>query len=221
MRFPIKSLLVLIVLAVALGAPVFAEQIIYFTNGDSMPILSYEIKGEMIHVDLGGNGLIAFPASRIDRIEDAGRDVLNPAGGRGNQISDRPDLESFPVTGHRRRPPERTVDDDRKIKVEADDQGVLGYRPYADSTHPGRRQLRVVGDRRIRRSFNNGPDREGPRGTTTVNGRHAIGSTGPKRGAFERPYVTTIAPNKSPGTAQGGSSAERPTQGEQSSSGKR
>lgn len=212
---PIKALLVLLVLAVALGSPVLAEQIIHFTNGDSMPIRSHEIKGDMIHVDLGGDGFIAFPASKVERIEEAGRDVLGSVPS-GNQMTADPNGD-FSVRGTRTRPVKRapTVSDGRQINVEKDENGVLGYRPYADSPHAGKRQLRVVGDRRIRRAMNNGPGAEGPRGTTTVNGRHMIGPVGPKRGTAVKPYVTTLAPNKAPSD----SAPKRPVAGEQKPSG--
>ena len=57
-------------LAVALlASPVLAEEIVYFSNGTAMPIKSYRIEKGMVHVDLGGNGAMAFPESMVDRIE--------------------------------------------------------------------------------------------------------------------------------------------------------
>ncbi|MDH3628003.1 MAG: hypothetical protein OEV00_12005 [Acidobacteriota bacterium] len=61
---------------VLLGAtPVLAEQIVYFTNGTTMPIRDHVLKGQMVHVDLGSDGFIAFPNELILRIEVAGKRV--------------------------------------------------------------------------------------------------------------------------------------------------
>ena len=84
MKFPRASSLplkvVLGMLLLAAGSLVFAEEIIYFTNGTAMPIQSYKIIDEMIHVDLGSDGKIAFPERNVERIEEAGHDVyLGPS----------------------------------------------------------------------------------------------------------------------------------------------
>jgi len=69
-----------VVLAVVLAAAsaAFAEEILHFSNGLTLAIRSHVIEDGMIHVDLGGNGLIAFPAAQVERITKAGRDVYLP-----------------------------------------------------------------------------------------------------------------------------------------------
>jgi hypothetical protein len=90
----------LIILATA---PVLAEEVVYFTNGTSMPIRSHEIRGDMLHVDLGSDAFMAFPLYMVDKIEDAGKEVsLTPSFSAGNKImaGRTPTTEgSYPVTG--------------------------------------------------------------------------------------------------------------------------
>lgn len=52
-------------------APASAEEILFFTNGTSMPIRQHVIRGAMVHVDLGSDGFIAFPGALVLRIEKA------------------------------------------------------------------------------------------------------------------------------------------------------
>ena len=56
--------------------PASAEEIVFFTNGTSMPIKEHVVRGAMVHVDLGSDGFIAFPAAMILRIERAGERVI-------------------------------------------------------------------------------------------------------------------------------------------------
>ena len=73
-----RSVLVLMAL-VALALPAAAEQIIHFTNGTSMPIRAHEIRGDMVHIDLGGDAFMAFPYDKVESIVEAGKNVLLPA----------------------------------------------------------------------------------------------------------------------------------------------
>jgi len=72
----------LAVAAVGFVLPAAAEEIIFFTNGTSMPIRSHRIEGDMVHVDLGGNGFMAFPMFMIDRVEGTDQVELKPSSSR-------------------------------------------------------------------------------------------------------------------------------------------
>ncbi|ANM28525.1 hypothetical protein ABI59_01125 [Acidobacteria bacterium Mor1] len=71
-----------VVLGLLVSPAAFAEEIIYFTNGTTMAIKDHTVDEEkdVIQVDLGSNGFIAFPRSRVERIERAGSNVyLSPS----------------------------------------------------------------------------------------------------------------------------------------------
>ncbi len=71
-----------LVLGLMVSPAAFAEEIIYFTNGTTMAIVKHVVDEEKgsIQVDLGSNGFIAFPMSRVERIERAGANVyLSPS----------------------------------------------------------------------------------------------------------------------------------------------
>lgn len=72
----------LAVAAVGFVLPAAAEEIIYFTNGTSMPIRSHRIEGDMVHVDLGGNGFMAFPMFMVDRVDGTDQVKLKPSSSR-------------------------------------------------------------------------------------------------------------------------------------------
>lgn len=73
-------------LAVLLAASAWADEVIYFTNGTSLPIRSHRIESDMISVDLGADARMAFPVYMVDKIESAGRNVfLNPTYHPANQ----------------------------------------------------------------------------------------------------------------------------------------
>ena len=76
-------------LVVALGClaalPSRADEILFFANGTTMAIKSHMIKDGTITVDLGAKAQMAFPASSVDRIEQAGRAVYTTGGKMANQ----------------------------------------------------------------------------------------------------------------------------------------
>ncbi len=117
----------LFLLALALfAAPTLAEEVIYFTNGSSMPILDHIVEEEMVKVDLGEAGFMAFPMTQVDRIEKAGHEVYqNPS--RANQMFDKPkgSSEGTPVYG--RRP---------AAFVEGKKPGVNNMRRHRDNSKP-------------------------------------------------------------------------------------
>jgi hypothetical protein len=81
-----KCFILPVLLLLTLSGTALAEEIIYFSNGTSMPIRRHEIKGEMIHVDLGSNSFMAFPVRMIERIEEAGKSVALRASSGGNTV---------------------------------------------------------------------------------------------------------------------------------------
>jgi hypothetical protein len=96
MRYPFRAAVGLAAALFALG-PAAAEEILYFTSGKSLPIRAHKVEDGVIYVDLGGNDLIAFSESLVERIEVAGVDVLLPQS-RANRMFGRPDGASYPVT---------------------------------------------------------------------------------------------------------------------------
>ena len=72
--------------AVLLATAASADEVIYFTNGTSLPIRSHRIEKDMISVDLGTDARMGFPVYMVDKIESAGRKVyLNPTYHPSNQ----------------------------------------------------------------------------------------------------------------------------------------
>jgi hypothetical protein len=167
-----------------LALPVFAEEILHFKSGSAMPVVSHKVDGEMIHVDLGDNAFMAFPLSMIDSVEVAGKNVMlqHSSVGGTNVMSARPDpTGSFPVRGSRqsRADDERRFDDevrDADPSVEMDASGIQVYRPWGNSSHPGKRKVGLAWNDRVLE--NSGA---GYRGATPVGNRQVIGSMVPRR----------------------------------------
>jgi len=55
--------------ALAFATSASAEEVVYFSNGTYMKVVSHEVRGDMVKVQLDGSGSIAFPARMIDKIE--------------------------------------------------------------------------------------------------------------------------------------------------------
>jgi hypothetical protein len=139
-----RFLLALIVVVAAATGLAQAEEIIYFTNGTSMPIRDHEVRGDMIHVDLGDDAFMAFPMRMVDRVEKAGKQViLAPSFNGGNKRAGKPKVAdndgSFPVTaqtpgrykrGSALQDPAGDRDDPT---IDRDEHGVTVYRPHAGS----------------------------------------------------------------------------------------
>ncbi len=138
------------ILATALvaSAPGFAEEIVYFKSGSAMPARSHEIKGDMIHLDLGGDAFIAFPMSLVERIEDAKGVELKPSHSNVIQAGVPDPMGSFPARGlevshaQQDRP---TPESDPHIQYDAR-MGIVGYvedpsKGDRSSVSTGRREL--------------------------------------------------------------------------------
>ena len=167
-----------------LALPVFAEEILHFKSGSAMPVVSHKIDGEMIHVDLGDNAFMAFPLSMIDRVTDAGKNVMLQRSNTGgtNVMQAKPDpTGSFPVRGssQSRHDDRRRFDQEEKDadpSVEMDASGIAVYRPWGNSSHPGKRKVGLAWNERVLE--NSGA---GHRGATPVGNRQVIGSMVPRR----------------------------------------
>jgi hypothetical protein len=150
-RIFLLGLLVALVLA---AGPARAEEIIYFTNGSTMPIRTHEVKGNMIHVDLGGDSFMAFPLAMVEKIEVAGKGVmLDPSFSGGNMRTSTglPGAGSYPVRGQR--PPSHSdsritrgnLNSEENPNLERDnDMGVVVERPFRGSESKAARSLGQV-----------------------------------------------------------------------------
>jgi hypothetical protein len=75
-----------LVLGVLFSSVAMADEIVFFTNGTSLPITDHRVEKEMISVGLGGNSRMGFPLYMVDRIESSGRSVYtNPVYQPANQ----------------------------------------------------------------------------------------------------------------------------------------
>jgi hypothetical protein len=70
-----------------------ADEILFFTNGTTMPIRSHRIEKGMIHVELSAKSEMAFPSSMVDRIEQSGRAVYG-TGATANQAVSNASVEA-------------------------------------------------------------------------------------------------------------------------------
>jgi hypothetical protein len=199
-----------------LGGPVLAEEVVFFKSGAALPIVSHKVDGNMIHVDLGDNAFMAFPISVVDRVEQAGKNVMIGRSGVGgtNVMRARPDpTGSFPVTGsapamrseNARFGDEEPVDDPAIDVVD----GVAVYRPFAASGNPAKADTGVTGHARVRQSSGKGA----LRGARMVGTKQVIGPVGPRsRGGGNAPILAGVelspAPPPPPPPTDGSDGAE-------------
>ena len=184
MRFT-RIMLALAIFSLAL--PATAEEIIYFKNGQTLPIRTHRINDGMVRVDLGANSMMEFPEFTIDRIVVAGKNVLleRSYGIASNQRI--PTTEgSFPVRGTRRPQdkPEIPMRGVQESATPVTTDPITGLAGYAPMGHRGaaRQKMRINGNMRV---FADNPTRKGTgetfTGTTQVGNRHVIGNVIPRR----------------------------------------
>jgi len=204
---PRNRILGVAVVLLLCGGPVLAEEVIRFKSGAELPIVSHQIDGDMIHVDLGDNAFMAFPMAVVDSVEKAGKNVMigrSTVGGT-NVMKARPDpTGSFPV---RASMPSMRSENSRYGDVDEEPYsdpaidvvgGVAVYHPLAGSGNPAKAASGVTGHRRIRESRGSGSYR----GATMVGMNQVIGPTGPKgRGTGSKPVITGIEFSPAPPTA--------------------
>jgi len=175
-------------LILLLALPAVAEEIVYFKNGQSMPVVSTELIDGMVHIDMGDNALMAFPEASIERIEVAGKEVNLKASDRGG-VNRRVTSPAGSYSAETSRPPRERelikVDNSRPSPIETDKEtGLAGYRPQGNHPAKNRRHMVANGNMRV---FANNPTVKGNgqtfAGTTQVGDRHVIGSVRPRRRA--------------------------------------
>ena len=193
------------------SAPAWAEEILHFTNGTTMPIRGHEIKGQMIHIDLGGDSSMAFPLSMVEKVEEAGADVVLDGSPAGNRR----------VTGV---VPSRHSDSSNKLprddgvgdpNVETDDNGVAVYRPYAGGAS-NKARLGVAGNQQVLQGRGRyaGTQRKGSRhvigGAPQPGGKKEVNPVGlaQKSGDAPPPKKTSDGESDSSGSDSGSESDE-------------
>jgi len=81
-----RSLSWFVVLGTLIVTPAVADEIVYFSNGTSLPISSHRVEKDMISVELGADSRMGFPLYMVDKIESSGQSVyLNPVYHPANQ----------------------------------------------------------------------------------------------------------------------------------------
>lgn len=116
---------VLLVLGAMAALPATAAEVVYFANGSQMPIASHWVEDGMTYVDLGGNGVMAFPTSLIERIDSDAKIQLTAssnAATRGRMAPSRPGADVRPE-----RPQRAPLEID--TEVETDGMGMAVTTP--------------------------------------------------------------------------------------------
>jgi hypothetical protein len=190
-RFILPALLLL-----CLTGPALAEEIIYFTNGTSMPIRSHEVKDEMIHVDLGSEAFMAFPLRMVEKIEAAGKEIaLRPsfAGGTNVITAKGPDPSgNYPVrgsySGHRGKNADalpRIISPDEINEMDGN-LGLQVHYPRKGHQAANRRGIGVTGGSNAV-GVSGGGDDGGILGSRKVGTRNVIGSDSRRRDPSGKP----------------------------------
>ena len=175
---------------VIVAGSALAEEVIFFTNGTSMPIRAHSVKDGMIRVDLGADASMAFPASVVDRIEVAGVHVSLDTGpanrvGSGNGPTpgrpqrEKPRINPANLLGSKITPP--------AADVATGKDGVTYHRPLARSANPRKREFRVSGSSTAR---NARMGRGGIQTNRGMGGRRSGSPTQPES-EFPRPAQAT------------------------------
>jgi hypothetical protein len=214
-----KRLILPVILLLGLTGPALAEEIVYFTNGTSMPIRSHEIKGDMLHVDLGSEAFMAFPLMMVEKIEAAGQDIaLAPSFSGGNNIMTArvPDPGgNYPVRGSYPGHHGRNEGQSPRI-ISADEvnqmDGKLGLqvrRPMQDDGAANRRAVGVTGRANAVGPSGSGKDNGGVLGTRKVGTRNVIGGDSGRRTPDGKPLPAVplaVSHGAGSGSKKGGSS---------------
>lgn len=186
----------LAVLAGFAAVPVVAEEIVHFKSGTAMPVRSHEIRGDMIHVDLGSDAMMAFPLSVVESVEKAGKNVIldRSFNTQSNIMSpSRPDPSgSYPMRGVSRDPAQIVREKPpADPNIEIDEKGVAVFRPFSTSPAANRRGIGATGHTRVMQGAQTD---DGYLGTTRRGTRHVIGNTTPRRSYTESSAAPVITP---------------------------
>lgn len=138
----------LLTAAVLLSGPVLAAEILYFTNGTSMPVKSHAVDGDMILVVLEEAGQMAFPMEQVEKIETSygqvypsrGKRTANQmVGGQGTVTGVRPgryNRDRWEMTGLPQQAP-----------ADTDARGVAVQRPHYRANQPAATRIATTGGR--------------------------------------------------------------------------
>jgi hypothetical protein len=163
-----------------------------------MPIRSHEVRGEMIHVDLGSDAFMAFPLYMVDKVEDAGKEViLTPSFSASNKIvaGRVPTTEgSYPVKGQRpggrggnsQGNDMRLIDRSEMHSQTGREGGVTAHRPLSSHRAANRRGLGTTGRSGVAQE-SGGQGDGGYLGATKQGARHVIGGMGSRTGPDGKP----------------------------------
>ncbi len=134
----------LLVLALA-SVPALADEIVYFTNGTSMPVKSYLIEDGTIRLDLGDQAYVAFSVDQIDRIETTEGEVRNANSSPANRMVAGGSTGTVP-SRHRRQAQGGSAANQhgRQEPGIETHNGIAIHRPYGNSPIPNRRNVATV-----------------------------------------------------------------------------
>jgi hypothetical protein len=145
-----------VLLGLALASPALAEEIIYFTNGQSMPIRGHTIKDGMVQVDLGGNGFLAFPQHLVEKIERAGSNVVLEQSGAAerNRMFQGVEDSSTSAPVYARRPAQPSDEwqqqqAQQQPELVKDEHGLSAVKPFGGSANPAKQRLMAVGNQAV------------------------------------------------------------------------
>jgi hypothetical protein len=169
-----KALVPLFFAAMVAAAPAVADEVVYFTNGTTMVIESHEIDGDTVRVNLGGQGLMAFPLEQVERIQtNAGAVRMRGAGATPNQRVGG-SSNAVPITGHvpsrHRRDSWDPSRDGSATDKNSDPSGVAIFRPFGSNSTPNKRQFGLSG----RRELQGGESRTGVAGASRIGQRYVV-----------------------------------------------
>jgi len=175
-----KTMLPILFGLAVLAGPALAEEVLYFTNGTAMPIVSHTVAEDMIEVVLGGGAFMAFPTGQIERIEDAKGEVALLAG-PGNRMVSGSRQTKYLTQGTvpaRHRSGKWGGSQSRRTssgsEVDNDSHGVATIRPYAGSSNDAKSRIRVAGRREVFNAPVSTNAADGPVGTKRVGNKYVI-----------------------------------------------
>ena len=180
----------LLVLAVA-SVPALAEEIVYFTNGSSMPVQSHSIEDGTIRLDLGNQAYVAFPVAQIDRIETAEGEVRDSGSSPANQMVGGVSTGSVPARHRRQWQGSNAGNQTSRGQAVETHNGIAVYRPFANSPAPNKRRVTTVAGGT--RTPTSRPTANGVIGTTQIGSRFTLPTPGTQH---RQPVELSQAPDK-------------------------
>ena len=207
-RKSLVPLLLALVMLVMVAGPALAGEVIYFSNGTSLPVEAYSIEDGTISVLLGGQSYFAFPLDQVDRIETASGDVDLSTERQANRMVPSPTTAiQTGITPARYRGGKWGTDvpagrGQRKNVVHTDKNGLAVYRPFGANAPKNKRNFSMTGRRGLASAQGGGPA-----GTSGRAGARYVLPAGVSSGQPRRQPVG-ITMNGGGGGGGGGESSE-------------